>query len=68
MQNVTDVFSGVWWTYSSAHLIAHTKVESTLLIHGVIDSREFRELGPLVFKRIIQQTVVRAGGNTKEMK
>lgn len=47
------------WTYSSAHFITDPKIKAALLIHRVIDSRELRKLGPLVFKRIIQQAVVR---------
>lgn len=47
-------------THSRAHLISHTEVKSTLLIHGVIYPWQLCEFGPFQLEGIIQKTVVRA--------
>lgn len=49
-------------TYRSAHFVTNTKIETALLIHGIIYSRKFWEFGPVVFKRVIKETVVGAAG------
>lgn len=45
-------------TYRSAHFITNPKVKTALLIHRVIDSRKFWEFGPIVFERVIKETVI----------
>lgn len=49
-------------THSCAHFITDTEIEAALLVHGIIDSREFRKLWPLVLEGIIQQAIVGAEG------
>ena len=49
-------------TYRSAHFITNSKVKTTLLIHRIIDSRKFWEFGPVMFKRVIKETVIGTGG------
>lgn len=40
------------------HFVANTKIETALLIHGIINPRKFWEFGPIVFKGVIKETVV----------
>lgn len=47
-------------THRGADLVSHSEVESALLIHGVVDAGEFRKLRPVVFERVIQQTIIGA--------
>lgn len=54
MQNL----NWLWVTYRSAHFITNPKVKTTLFIHRVVDSRKFWEFGPIMFKRVIEETVV----------
>lgn len=58
----TDVkiqnLNGLWVTYRSAHFITNSKIKTTLLIHRIIDSRKFWEFGPIMFKRVIKETVI----------
>lgn len=49
-------------THGCAHLVADTKVEAALLVHGIINPRELRKLGPFVLEGIVQQAVVGAEG------
>lgn len=46
-------------TKSRAHLISHTEVKAALLVHGVINAREFGEFGPFQLEWVIQKTVIR---------
>lgn len=54
--NLTEV------TYRSAHFVTNTKIETALLIHGIIYSRKFWEFGPVMFKGVIKETVVGTAG------
>lgn len=45
-------------THSCTHLISHTEVKATLLIHGVIYPWKLCEFRPFQLERIIQKTVV----------
>lgn len=40
-------------TYSCAHLVANAEVEAALLVHGVVDPRQFWEFGPSVLKGVV---------------
>lgn len=47
-------------THRSADLVADSKVEATLLVHRVVDAGELRQLWPVVFEGVVQETVVGA--------
>lgn len=54
-RNCSELF-----THGGADFVAHSEVEATLLVHGVVDAGEFGELRPVVFKGVVQQAVVGA--------
>lgn len=53
-----QLFTWVKRSERSAHFITNPKVKATLLIHRIIDSRKFWEFGPIMFKRVIKETVI----------
>lgn len=53
-----QLFTWVKCSERSAHFITNPKVKTTLFIHRVVDSRKFWEFGPVMFKRVIEETVV----------
>lgn len=53
-----QLFAWVKGTKRSADLVAHSKIKATLLVHGVVDSWEFRKLWPFMFEGVVQQTVI----------
>lgn len=53
-----QLFTWVKGSERSAHFVTNPKIKATLLIHRIIDSRKFWELGPIMFKRVIKETVI----------
>lgn len=53
-----QLFTWVKGSERSAHFITNSKVKTTLLVHRIVDSRKFWEFGPIVFKRVIKETVI----------
>lgn len=45
-------------THRCAHHVAHAEIKATLLVHGVMQTRELWQGWPLVVKWVITQTVV----------
>lgn len=55
-------------SYRCAHRVAHAEVKATLLIHGVVQTRQLRQRWPVVVKGVVAETVVgtaRADGKHK---
>lgn len=50
--------------YRSAHGVAHTEVEATLFVHGVVQTRKLRQRRPVVVKGVVTETVI---GTAKEV-
>lgn len=49
---------GTQSTHSQAGVVPSAKVKTALLVHGVVDSGQFRGLGPGALKRVIKEAVI----------
>ena len=49
-------------SYRGAHRVAHTEVKATLFVHGVVQTRELGQRGPVVVKGVVTETVVGTAG------
>lgn len=45
-------------SYRGAHRVAHTEVEATLFIHGVVQTRKLRQRWPVVVEGVVTETVI----------
>ena len=45
-------------SYRGAHGVAHTEVKAALFVHGVVQTRELRQGGPVVVEGVVTETVV----------
>ena len=48
------------WTHRCAHHVAGAEVKAALLVHGVMQTRQGWNGGPLVVEGVVTETVVRA--------
>lgn len=47
-------------THCGAQTVSWPKVEATLLVHGILKAWQLRQSWPVVVKRVIAETVIRA--------
>lgn len=61
---LSDITAGPWGhllcpcTHRSAHHVAQAKVESTLLVHGIVQPWELRQSRPVMGEGIVTQAVI----------
>lgn len=53
-------------THSQAGVVPSAKVETALLIHGVVNPRQFGGLGPGALKGVIKEAVIGAAVGTRK--